>query len=415
MTALLELVHADTAIRRVASTDGGEWAGPCPACGGHDRFRVWPDRERPGYFCRQCGIKGDAVQYLRDVRGASFAEARGAIAGAGNLTAPIGRAGAPRPQGPPSQAWQAWASAIRHLAQQRLREPVGAMALRYLRECRGLTDATIDRWGLGYVPRDLHDPPERWGLEPWTDQRGRPGRVFLPHGILISCEVGGVLWYLKVRRPLLAPDGQPDELGRHIGGAKTGEKYLPPKGARPALFGADTLAGHEFAVHVEGEFDAMLLEQTAGDLVGVCTMGSASNQIAGDWLIDLCTVRRLLVALDADAAGQQAAARVAGLSERARVVRLPVGVKDITDLHGAGGDLRSWVQYQIELHSDAPPWDDAATEKRWRTLSAHLGHIDPSAEPWASLLAAIDAATAARDWRAYVAAMDACQTAAVSE
>ncbi|MCY4502262.1 MAG: hypothetical protein OXE57_11950, partial [Alphaproteobacteria bacterium] len=30
---------------------GGELVGPCPACGGTDRFRV---TRRGGFFCRQC-------------------------------------------------------------------------------------------------------------------------------------------------------------------------------------------------------------------------------------------------------------------------------------------------------------------------------------------------------------------------
>ena len=41
---ILDLVKSDVpSIKRVANTNGGEWAGPCPFCGGEDRFRVWPD------------------------------------------------------------------------------------------------------------------------------------------------------------------------------------------------------------------------------------------------------------------------------------------------------------------------------------------------------------------------------------
>ena len=38
-----------------------EWAGPCPKCGGEDRFRVWPEAGNSGtgsFWCRQCGWKG---------------------------------------------------------------------------------------------------------------------------------------------------------------------------------------------------------------------------------------------------------------------------------------------------------------------------------------------------------------------
>ena len=62
---LLTLVGRDVQLRRVASTNGGEYAGPCPFCGdGTDRFRVWPHADRPGWWCRQCERHGDAIAYL---------------------------------------------------------------------------------------------------------------------------------------------------------------------------------------------------------------------------------------------------------------------------------------------------------------------------------------------------------------
>ena len=39
-------------LKRVASTGGGEFAGPCPFCGGHDRFRVQPANNI--WLCRYC-------------------------------------------------------------------------------------------------------------------------------------------------------------------------------------------------------------------------------------------------------------------------------------------------------------------------------------------------------------------------
>ena len=42
-------------LRRVASTGGGE-LGPCPFCGGFDRFSVQPNHPEGGrWYCRQCG------------------------------------------------------------------------------------------------------------------------------------------------------------------------------------------------------------------------------------------------------------------------------------------------------------------------------------------------------------------------
>ena len=53
----------------------GEYHGPCPFCAeGTDRLIVWADQGR--YWCRKCGQKGDAIQFLRDYYGLSYRQAR---------------------------------------------------------------------------------------------------------------------------------------------------------------------------------------------------------------------------------------------------------------------------------------------------------------------------------------------------
>ena len=57
-----------------------EFAGPCPLCGGEDRFIVWPDRPRGGAFlCRKCGASGDGIAFLMQRDGLSYAEACAAL------------------------------------------------------------------------------------------------------------------------------------------------------------------------------------------------------------------------------------------------------------------------------------------------------------------------------------------------
>lgn len=66
-----------------AHTKRGEYCGPCPRCGGQDRFVVWPEHPSgsPEFMCRQCTLNGkawagDAVEYLRDHHGLPYTEAR---------------------------------------------------------------------------------------------------------------------------------------------------------------------------------------------------------------------------------------------------------------------------------------------------------------------------------------------------
>lgn len=58
--------------------------GPCPACGGKDRFR-FDDREGQGtWICNQCGA-GDGFRLLQTVNGWTFSEARRAVIDAMDL------------------------------------------------------------------------------------------------------------------------------------------------------------------------------------------------------------------------------------------------------------------------------------------------------------------------------------------
>jgi hypothetical protein len=95
---------------------------------------------------------------------------------------------------------------------------------------------------------------------------------------------------------------------------------------------------------VEGEFDALLTWQAAGDLVGVATLGSCAAQLPGRALRFLIRARRLLVAYDSDAAGQAGARRLMAASPGLPWVPVRLPAKDVTTFHQAGGDIRAWVQ-----------------------------------------------------------------------
>lgn len=65
---ILDVVHR-LEIAGLVRT-GAELVGPCPCCGGTDRFGV---NLRKGLFqCRICGIKGDGVALVEAVRGCDF-------------------------------------------------------------------------------------------------------------------------------------------------------------------------------------------------------------------------------------------------------------------------------------------------------------------------------------------------------
>jgi len=60
---LVDLVGQTVTLRHIS---GDEWAGPCPKCGGRDRFHVTPKWA----FCRQCwplgeGLPHDAIGFVQ--------------------------------------------------------------------------------------------------------------------------------------------------------------------------------------------------------------------------------------------------------------------------------------------------------------------------------------------------------------
>jgi hypothetical protein len=170
----------------------------------------------------------------------------------------------------PGPAWQARARAFVAETQAALWSDTGAKALAWLHDARGLTDATIRAAGLGYNGAERYEDRAAWGLLDTGDGK----RVWQPRGVVIPCDVGGAIWYIKTRRPV----GDP--------------KYVHIPGGRPALYLAEKSLGKPDVFITEGEFDALLLWQTAWDVADVLTLGSASGRLGGLWPVYLLAARR---------------------------------------------------------------------------------------------------------------------------
>jgi len=328
---LLSLVSTSTHVRKVASTRGGEYAGPCPFCGGEDRFRVQPAQGL--WFCRQCSDDehwSDAIGYMMRRDSVDFREACARLEGG---AAPA-LAAAPRivpsiqeaaEAAEPSAQWREKAEAFVTRCEEALWSPAGEWARHYLRGHRGLTPATIRAWRLG------------WRLDPSG----------YATGITIPWYLAGEVWHVKTRR--LNPKAETWAQAEAVGTPK----YLSVKGGHPVLFGAHTLQGHRIAVATEGEFDCLLAWQEAGALMGAVTLGSCSKLVDARALPHVLSLARVLVAYDNDPEGEKGAERLASLSGRMRVVRVPQG-KDISEFFDGGGDVVSWLTNEAGTHWPEP-------------------------------------------------------------
>ena len=312
---ILDLIGEDTRLRRVAATGGGEWAGPCPFCGGRDRFRVWPERGR--YWCRRCEISGDAINYLRNRDGLGYRDACRRLGRDPTRRRPQRPASpAPRELRTPSARWRVQGEALAQRAETTLWEPRGERALDYLRR-RGLQVATIREARLGYHTVDQYDEPNAWGLP--SDHKP----VWVPRGVVIPWRVAGALWRVNIRRPAGTP------------------KYIGPAASGKALYGVDDIASDKAVVLVEGEFDALVVAQQGGDLVVAVATGSTHGGRHWQWAGKLALAPLVLVAFDADEPGEQGA--------RWWLNVLPNGKRwrpywdDVSQIHEDGADVREWV------------------------------------------------------------------------
>ena len=316
MTSILDLLPE---LRRVASTDGGEYAGPCPWCAGKDRFRCWPTPSsgRARWWCRRCVRRGDVIDLLRELKGMSFREAAGAVG------QPVGEGGhgtprrpLTRPLSPPCAAWQSKVENLAIEAEAALWASEGAHALSYLQH-QGFRVETIRAARLGNIRTDRREPPGAWGLP--ADH----ARVWTPRGIAIPWFACGAIWRLNIRRPAGTP------------------KYTGPAGCRKGLYSADGLRSGRPAALVEGEFDALAVAQEAGDLAAAVATGSTHCARHQRWVGRLASASIVLVAFDQNEAGERAAGWWLDILPQVRRWT-PEG--DAAAMLAAGKDLREWVR-----------------------------------------------------------------------
>ena len=253
-----------------------EFAGPCPQCGGEDRFIIWPDRPRGGaYLCRGCDQQGgDGIQFMRKYMGMSYAEACAALEIEPKRTttsllsarrtharthpaqmAPV--PSAPEPTVLPCKEWMASAAAFVDSCQSDLETSPEAL----LAVCgRFLTPYTAVQCGIGWNLADRYILRESWGL-PIVElaDGGKRDKLLLPRGLVIATRQKAGTVALTVRCADDRPESRP--------------KYWQVKGSSNVPFVAGR-AGLPLLL-VESALDAALVwQESFGKLAAVALMGN---------------------------------------------------------------------------------------------------------------------------------------------
>ena len=177
-----------------------------------------------------------------------------------------------------------------------MEKPEGGLARSWLHD-RGFTDETLWAAGLGYNLKDRYLPRESWGLSPQEGRSGKSKKLWLPRGITIPWTIEGQIWKINIRRPVNPSSGRKDD-----------PKYVLVSGSNPhTLYNAGKLSPHRPAILVEGDLDALSIQQEADDLIVAVAAGTTTTARTIKWIAKLAQLPQVLVSFDTDDAGNKAA------------------------------------------------------------------------------------------------------------
>lgn len=237
----------------LSKASGNEWHGPCPKCGGRDRFHCAVD----WWFCRQCHPKrDDAVAFVRWLDGCSFQDAIEKLTGYQEM--PRKRMVAKGSKMKPEERSDEWFTAATALMKQyqdnlQIEDNDGATYL----HGRGLTPATWQAFGLGY------NPALQSVAIPWY----RSGKI------------------TAIKYRFLHPTGDQKMISRsgsRYGGLLFGSQALPEWVLMPMAEGEKGSERYCTLVLCEGEINAMSIWQVAhSSNVHVVSVGSETGRLPG--------------------------------------------------------------------------------------------------------------------------------------
>lgn len=328
---VLDLAQKHVQLKKASSTNGGEWHGPCPGCGGRDRFCVWPEQchGKGAYWCRACGKTGDNIQFLRDFEGKSFRDACAEL----NIDLPgrIERGQQERRPKPefhpeshplPADLWQEKAGKLVSWSRECLAK--NDEMLTWLAG-RGIDRTTAENYSLGWNPgeegKDIYRARKGWGIPEAFREDGKPKALWIPRGLIIPYIIDGVVFRIRIRRP----EGEP----RYY--------VLPGSSMATMIISRERRA----FVIVESELDAIAVA-ASNATTGAMAMGSAAAKPDAEAFALLDQSLEILNALDYDIAG--ARAMEWWMEQFDHCIRWPVPQgKDPGDAVRLGIDLDEWI------------------------------------------------------------------------
>jgi DNA primase len=328
-TDFVAVASEHMALRRV----GARWVGLCPF---HSEktpsFSV--NTELGFYYCFGCGAKGDVITFVREMEHLDFVEAVEKLAARAGIGLRYDDQATGRDHQRRSRLHETLDQAVDWYHHRLLAAPDGAAARAYLRRERGYDGDVVRHYRLGWAPD---------GWDELVRALGVPAPALVDAGLATVDESGRYTDFFRGRLlfPIFEAGGRAIGAGGRLLPGGRGPKYKNTPGTAVydksrVLYGlnwakkAVVAAGR--VVVCEGYTDVIGLHQAGiGEAVATCGTALADGHIR---LLNNFA-RQIVLAYDADAAGQAAAERLYEWERRfdvdIRVAALPAGT-DPADL-----------------------------------------------------------------------------------
>lgn len=339
-----------------------EKCGPCPVCGGKDRFVIFV-RQNNGHgswYCRGCDKGGDLIEFYRHCDGMGYREA----CKAADMTASV-QSSCPRHARSQRSCLEATPACVAEKGADQVqdREMWQDKATEFVTRCmaqltpesgpgrwlaaRGLPPESWALYHLGYNAGEngkpcLMRPRKVWGMAEGapSGKSGKPRTtLWLPRGIVIPRMHASVATRLRIRRNNADLTGEQARMKYYvIPGSDMTPMLLPCRGG--------VLPPDACALVVEAELDAMAVHHAAGDLTLCLASMTAKLRHLPQRIFDAlrrCAV--ILVAMDygdENGAGADGWRIWAETFPQARRWPVPQG-KDPGEAFALSVDLRAWV------------------------------------------------------------------------
>jgi hypothetical protein len=338
---LVDLAGNHAELRRESTH---EYSGPCPKCGGADRFHVAAE----WFFCRHCHPKrGDAFEFMTWLHGATFKEAAAMLTGGAMPTPAAVRRPEAGHRQPMARSWDA-TEAARRLAeyQQALWDEANVTAHEYLEQGRGLEPQSWLLFDLGY----RHDAPlpNTWDAEKRAHCHPPQPAIVIP-------------WYHKQELVGLRFRFLQGHTYVDINGTTRTEKATSRGVFSGHVFGGQVIkrcngsapVAERTLVICEGELNAMSIWQVAGHTkVDALSLGSESQKLTPALIAYAQRYRLVLLWADREEIAKQLMAVVPGAMGITSEMCKGQDANDLLQAGHLGGYLSAWRFHAAKSDED---------------------------------------------------------------